>query len=76
VTKIDEDTHYDLMSLEENVVDQYPEKTLTVLWAILPEDVTVWPYSMEETLQRIGNADPSLLKDHRLVELKRRWNAR
>ncbi len=76
VTKIDQDVRHHLMRLEDNVVDQYPEKTLLLLSAVLPENAAVWPYGIESTLERIGNANPSLLKDPRLVELKRRWNAR
>ncbi len=64
------------MESEGNVVDKFPEKMLVLLSAILPENVEVWPYDIEDVLERIGIADPSLVKDPRLVELKRRWNAR
>jgi hypothetical protein len=76
VTKIDQDSRHDLTRLEDNIVDQYPERTLALLSAILPENAAFWPYGIEGVLERIGNADSSLLKDHRFVELKRRWNAR
>ncbi|MGH8059989.1 MAG: hypothetical protein ACREOH_22590, partial [Candidatus Entotheonellia bacterium] len=78
VTKSDRE-HLWLPSLREskgNVVDQYPDKVLGLLSAVLPENVAVWPYDIENTLERIWIADPSLLKDPRLIELKRRWNAR
>jgi hypothetical protein len=65
-----------LMESESNVIDKFPEKMLALLSAVLPENVEVWPYDIEGVLERIGIADPSLLKDPRLVELKRRWNAR
>jgi hypothetical protein len=74
--KIDQDSRHDLTRLEDNIVDQYSEKTLALLSTILPENAAVWPYGIEGVLERIGNTDPSLLKDARLVELKRRWNAR
>ena len=64
------------MESEANVVDKFPEKMLALLSAVLPEDVEVWPYDIEDVLERIGSADLSLVKDPRLVELKRRWNAR
>jgi hypothetical protein len=64
------------MKSEGNVIDKFPEKMLMLLSAILPENVEVWPYDVENLLDRIGIADPSLVKDPRLVELKRRWNAR
>jgi hypothetical protein len=76
VTKIDDEARQYVSGLEDKIVDQYPEKTLALLSAILPEDATVWPYGIETALERIANTDPSLLRDPRLVELKRRWNAR
>ena len=59
-----------------NIVDRYPEHTLSVLWKVLPDDVDAWPYEMDATLDRIGSAKPALKKDKRLIELKRKWNAR
>ncbi len=76
VTKIDQDSRHDLTRLEDNMVDQNPEKTLALLSAILPENAAVWPYGIESVLEQIGNANSSLLKDPQFVELKRRWNAR
>ncbi len=64
------------MKSEGNVIDKFPAKVLMLLYAILPENVEVWPYDIEDVLERIGSADLSLVKDPRLVELKRRWNAR
>ncbi len=61
---------------DSSLVNQHPEKTLELLWVVLPENAAVWPPAAEEVLERLGKADPSLLKDSRLVELKRRWNAR
>ena len=61
---------------KDTVVDEYPEKTLALLSAILPEQVYLWPYDIEDVLKRIEDADSSLMKDSRLIELKRRWNAR
>jgi hypothetical protein len=71
--------HIMLHNLEEakdNIVNQFPERTLALLFAVLPQNVSTWPYGIEDILERIGGADPSLLSDGRLVELKRRWNAR
>jgi hypothetical protein len=76
VTKIDDEARQYLAGLEDELVNQYPDKTLALLWAILPEDASLWPYGIETALERIANADPSLLTDPQLVELKRRWNAR
>ena len=59
-----------------NIVDRYPERALSILWAVLPDDLDAWPYEMDATLDRIGNAKPALKKDKKLIELKRKWNSR
>jgi hypothetical protein len=47
-----------------------------MFWEILPEDATKWRYKTNVTVDLIGDTDPALLHDARLIELKRRWNAR
>ena len=59
-----------------NIVDRYPERALSILWAVLPDDLDGWPNEMDATLDRIGNADLTLKKDKRLIELRRKWNSR
>jgi len=59
-----------------NVLDKFPERALALLAAILPDDGRRWPFGIEDALRRIGQADPSLLNDTRLIELNRIWNAR
>lgn len=59
-----------------NIVDRYPEQTLALLHAVLPDNALAWPYGIEGTLQRIGEADSTLERDDRLIALKRRWDAR
>jgi len=71
--------HLSLHGMEEakdRIVSRYPEKTLALLLAVLPEAVATWPYGIDRILEQIEIADPSLLKDPRLVELKRRWSGR
>ncbi len=51
-----------------SIVGKYPEKTLALLFAVLPEAVATWPYGIDPLLEQIGIADPSLIKDPRLVE--------
>jgi len=72
VTKIDQATSQSLVQLDDSTVRQYPEKALTLLSVILPENASSWPYDIESILDEIGNSDPSLLKDPRLIELRRR----
>lgn len=61
---------------EGNIVDRHPERVLEILYLALPENANSWPYEIDATLGRIGEADPSLKQDVRLVELLRRWNNR
>ncbi|MEP3296828.1 MAG: SIR2 family protein [Pseudoruegeria sp.] len=61
---------------EGNIVDKHPERVLEILFLALPENANSWPYKIDATLGRIGEADPSLKQDVRLVELFRRWNNR
>lgn len=67
---------HSLRNAQSDIIGRFPEKVLALLFAILPDDVAAWSYAIEGVLERIGAADPSLLTDGRLVELKRRWNAR
>ena len=77
VTEIDAE-YFGLNNLlvDENLLKEHSEKTLELLWTVLPKNAGLWPPASEEVLERMGNANPVLLKDPRLVELKRRWNAR
>jgi hypothetical protein len=65
-----------LRKSKDNIVDLYPQQTLVLLHAVLPDNVTAWPYGIEATLKRIGEADESLRLDERLLELNRKWNSR
>jgi hypothetical protein len=67
---------YSLRTAKNSIIESLPEKVLALLLAILPDDPAAWPYEIEEVLERIGAAAPSLLPDSRLVELKSRWNSR
>ena len=78
VTKVS-DQHLVLTNLQDEesvIVNEYPKRVLALLSAILPDDVAKWPYRIEGILQRLERAEPSLIKDDLLIELKRKWNAR
>src|SRR5690606_40495285 len=49
----------------------YPAAMLDLLWALLAEDATLWPYKIEEVLDVLADA-PETRADPRLSELRRR----
>jgi hypothetical protein len=65
-----------LQGSKDNVADLYPYETLSLLHAVLPDNVSAWPYGIEDTLIRIGEADNALNTDERFLELKRKWDFR
>jgi hypothetical protein len=73
------DQHLVLANLQDDsstIASDYPNQVLALLAAVLPDDVFRWPYGIEGILQRLEQAEPLLTKDERLIELKRKWNAR
>lgn len=58
------------------VIDSHPKQILALLHTTLPDDASLWPYSTGGLLQKIGEADESLKRDERLLELRRKWNSR
>jgi hypothetical protein len=49
----------------------YPTATLDLLWAVLGEDASVWPYRVDEALELLEQA-PETTSDSRLQELRSR----
>ncbi|WP_133170076.1 hypothetical protein [Kumtagia ephedrae] len=78
LTRVDSDR----LSLPElrrsggGIVDNHPRETLALLHAVLPDNVSAWPYGIDKTLARLDEADATLRHDERLIELKRRWDSR
>lgn len=60
----------------DGIVDKHPHETLALLHAVLPENVSAWPYGIDEILVRLAEADATLRQDERLIELRRRWDSR
>lgn len=58
----------------DNLVFDYPEDYLNLLYAILPDQPERWPYGASNVLKHLEKADPKLLNDPRLIELKSRLN--
>ncbi len=66
----------DLRDSDAGLTEQHPSHALALLYAILPESASLWPYGIEKLFDRIEEADASLGFDFRLIELRRRWDAR
>jgi hypothetical protein len=56
---------------ESHPVRRFPAAMLDLLWAILAEDVSLWPYKIEDILDLLERA-PETAADPRLSELRRR----
>jgi len=59
---------------KSDIIKKFPKAMLKLMYEILSENASEWPYGVEEILEQIGIADPALLKNSRMVELKRRLN--
>ena len=75
VSKIDKQGLFLYKLNDSRIVDLFPEKVLALLCAVLPDNTPEWPYGTGDTLKRIGEVNPALLKDKRLIELRKRWSS-
>lgn len=66
----------ELRKSKDSIVDRHPEQTLAILHAVLPEQVSMWPYGMGEILDRLIERMGHPVRDERLLELRRRWDSR
>ena len=78
LTEIDRGDHLMLHTYDVNgdLSRRFPQEMLELMFAVLSNKATDWPYDADGVLSRIADADESLRLDARLVELNRRWNAR
>ena len=56
------------------IIQDYPKELLELLYTVLPNDIRQRPYDMSDILKKIVEADSSLKKDARYIELKRRYS--
>lgn len=61
---------------KETVIDLHPRRAFELLYAVLPDDISKWPYKIGEVLERTGEADSDLKGDERFIELIRKWDSR
>ena len=62
-------TLYRLRDSKSEVMRNHPDSTLTLLYAMLSEDASRWPYGARELLKELGKHKPKLLDDPRMAEL-------
>ena len=56
------------------IIQDYPKELLELLFTVLPNATRQRPFKIAEILQKIVEADSSLKKDVRYIELKRRYS--
>ena len=57
-------------------VKKYPRQTLDLLYAVLPDNVSTWPYGIGDIFASIIEGEPTLITNEKFLELKRRWDSR
>jgi hypothetical protein len=58
------------------ITQNYPDQVLELLAAVLPDNVTHWPYGVNQTLEGLTKAKPALIIDPRMIRLKGIWDRR
>lgn len=78
LTTMDRETSMfqNLDEAEGEIAEKFPYKLLSILDAILSENVREWPYGIEALLHKISEQHPAARSDARLMDLMRIWNAR
>lgn len=77
LTKIDFHLHYaSLHKLYEDVFKNHSRQKLDLLHAVLPDNVSSWPFEIEDVLASISENEPTLRTNEKFLELKRRWDSR
>lgn len=57
---------------EKSLASKHPQAMLTLLYAILPDEKSQWPYGAETALSTLIDAAPALRADQRYIELNQR----
>ena len=63
-----------IMDPNNKIIQDYPKELLELLFTVLPDNTSPQPYRIDEILKKMVDADSSLKKDARYLELKRRYS--
>ena len=61
---------------ETELFDKYPNQILDLFTAVLPNDLNVWPYNMDEILQKIANSDEHISMNEKYLDLVQKFHTR
>ena len=76
LTKTDDLLYHHCLSLSDNIAQKHPHQMLNLLYKVLPDKISTWPYDIEEILASISEGDPTLRTNEKVLELKRQWDSR
>ena len=74
LTKLDD--HAWRLDQTQDCAQKHPRHTLDLLYAVLPDNVSSWPYGIGDIFAAISEGEPALKTDDKFLELKRRWDSR
>ncbi|MBI0170617.1 MULTISPECIES: SIR2 family protein [Bartonella] len=63
-----------IMDSNNKIIQDYPKELLELLFTVLPNDTRQRPYRIDKILKNIVDADSSLKRNARYIELKRRYS--
>lgn len=74
VSKVDDQRIFipELRKSEETVAAEYPDETLDLLYAVLPENARLWPHGAKEAMEVIGEVKPALASHPKFIALQSR----
>jgi hypothetical protein len=74
VSKVDDQRIFipELRKSDETVAAQYPDETLDLLYAVLPENARLWPHGAREAIDVIGEVKSALTAHPKFISLQSR----
>lgn len=72
VSKVSDDRIFipELRNSEETLALQFPDAMLGLLYAVLPDNRSRWPYGADSALKTLADAQPAIRSDARFIELE------